>query len=87
MIWNVLKAIGLIEKTTIWEKQFEKSYVGGSEKNLILGKYSNSKATDEFSKGSIALSHFLKGFASLTKKKCLNDETTVGFCCCFSLWV
>ena len=26
----------LMEKTTIWEKQFEKSYVGGSEKNLIL---------------------------------------------------
>ena len=23
----------LMEKTTIWEKQFEKSYVGGSEKN------------------------------------------------------
>ena len=35
---------------------------------VIQKYYSNSKATDEFSKGSIALSHFLKGFASLTKK-------------------
>ena len=86
----------LMEKTTTWEKQgygekqFEKSYVGGSEKNLILvqkqitshqktrlfeiedffsiGKYSNSKATDEFSIGSIALSHFLKRFRKLDQK-------------------
>ena len=33
-----------------------------------IGKYSNSKATDEFSIGSIALSHFLKRFRKLDQK-------------------
>ena len=56
-----------------------------SSKNMIIwnrwfffaiGKYSNSKATDEFSIGSIALSHFLKRFRKLDQKKCLNDETS-----------
>ena len=73
--------IKIIRNITCWRfrEKFDFSLKTNhkSSKNTIIyeiddffsiGKYSNSKATDEFSKGSIALSHFLKGFASLTKK-------------------